>query len=81
MVADLGTGGGHEMLAGGKVPADEKPHHSHQELTGILVTRFLKALKRKDLKAENLLSYSQEAASPRTPDATDSHDAKVRTGS
>jgi nanoRNase/pAp phosphatase (c-di-AMP/oligoRNAs hydrolase) len=81
MVAGLGTGGGHEMLAGGKVPADEKPHHSHQELADILMTRFLKALKRKDLKAENLLSYSQEAVAPRAPDATDSHDAKVKTGS
>jgi nanoRNase/pAp phosphatase (c-di-AMP/oligoRNAs hydrolase) len=81
MVAGLGTGGGHEMLAGGKVPADEKPHHSHRELAEILVTRFLKALKRRDLKAENLLSYSQEAVAPRTPDATDSHDAKVKMGS
>jgi len=81
MVAGLGTGGGHEMLAGGKVPADERPHHSHQELAEILMTRFLKALKRKDLKAENLLSYSQEAVAPRAPDATDSHDAKVKTGS
>jgi len=33
------------------------------------------------LKAENLLSYSQEAVAPRAPDATDSHDAKVKTGS
>jgi len=65
MVAGLGTGGGHEMMAGGKVPADEKPHLSHKELAEILVTRFLKAVKRRDLKAENLLSYSQEATGPR----------------
>jgi nanoRNase/pAp phosphatase (c-di-AMP/oligoRNAs hydrolase) len=64
MVADLGTGGGHEMMAGGKVTADAKPHHSHRELAEILVARFLKAVKRRDLKAENLLSYSQEAAGP-----------------
>jgi nanoRNase/pAp phosphatase (c-di-AMP/oligoRNAs hydrolase) len=69
LVAGLGTGGGHEMLAGGKVPADEKPHHSHQELTEILVARFLKAIKRKDLKAENLLSYSRQTAVPRKPEA------------
>jgi nanoRNase/pAp phosphatase (c-di-AMP/oligoRNAs hydrolase) len=68
MVAGLGTGGGHEMLAGGKVPADEKPHHSHQELSEILVARFLKTVKRKDLKAENLLSYSREAPGSRKPE-------------
>ena len=62
MVADLGTGGGHEMLAGGKVSLGDKPHHSHRELTDILVSRFLKALKRKEIKAQNLLTFSQEAA-------------------
>ena len=64
MVAGLGTGGGHEMMAGGKIPSSENPRHSHQELTDILVSRFLKALKRKDIKAQNLLSFSQEAAGP-----------------
>ncbi len=68
MVAGLGTGGGHEMLAGGKVPADGMPHHSPGELTEILVARFLKAIKRRDSKAENLLTYSQEAAAPRKPE-------------
>jgi hypothetical protein len=71
MVAGLGTGGGHEMMAGGKVPSSENPRHSHQELTGILVSRFLKALKRKDMKAQNLLSFSQEAAGPFKPEAGD----------
>jgi hypothetical protein len=52
------------MMAGGKAPSRENPHHSHQELTDILVSRFLKALKRKDVKAQNLLSFSQEAAGP-----------------
>lgn len=68
MVAGLGTGGGHEMLAGGKVPAGGMPHHSSGELTEILVARFLKAIKRRDSKAENLLAYSQEAAAPRKPE-------------
>ena len=68
MVAGLGMGGGHEMLAGGKVPAAENPHHSHGELTEILVTRFLKAVKRRETKPENLLSYSREAAGPAKPE-------------
>jgi hypothetical protein len=33
------------------------------------VSRFLKALKRKDVKAQNLLSFSQEAAGPFEPEA------------
>ena len=65
MVADLGAGGGHEMMAGGKAPSSENPHHSRQELTDILVSRFLKALKRKEIKSQNLLSFSQEAAGPK----------------
>ncbi len=81
LVAGLGTGGGHEMLAGGKVPSDEKPHHSHQELTEILVARFLKAIKRKDLKAENLLSYSRQAAGPRKPEAGETHGEEKKPGS
>jgi len=64
IVVGLGTGGGHEMMAGGKAPSRENPHHSHQELTDILVSRLLKALKRKDVKAQKLLSFSQEAAGP-----------------
>jgi nanoRNase/pAp phosphatase (c-di-AMP/oligoRNAs hydrolase) len=71
MVADLGAGGGHEMMAGGKAPSSENPRHSHQELTAILVSRFLKALKRKEIKAQNLLSFSQEAAGPRKPEAVE----------
>jgi nanoRNase/pAp phosphatase (c-di-AMP/oligoRNAs hydrolase) len=68
MVAGLGTGGGHEMLAGGKVPEGGMPHHSPEELTDILVARFLKAVKRRDSRAENLLAYSREAAAPRKPE-------------
>ncbi len=64
MVAGLGTGGGHEMLAGGKVPAADNPHHSPGELTEILMARFLKVVKRRETKPENLLSYSREAAGP-----------------
>jgi nanoRNase/pAp phosphatase (c-di-AMP/oligoRNAs hydrolase) len=64
MVADLGTGGGHEMLAGGKVFMGDKPHHSPREMTEILVARFLKAVKRRETKPENLLSYSREAVGP-----------------
>ena len=79
MVADLGTGGGHEMMAGGKVPSGENPHHSHRELTDILVSRFLKALKRKEIKAQNLLSFSQEAAGPQQQEAAEApaEDKKV----
>jgi len=68
MVADLGTGGGHEMMAGGKVPAGEKSRHTPEELTEILVARFLKAVKRRESRAENLLAYSQEASQPRRPE-------------
>jgi len=68
MVADLGTGGGHEMMAGGKVPAGEKPHHTHEELTEILVARFLKAIKRRESKGESLLAFSRKAVEPRRPE-------------
>lgn len=72
MVADLGSGGGHEMLAGGKIPLGQNPHHSYKELMDILVSRFLKAVKRKDLKSQNLLTFSQEAdGSPRKLEADD----------
>ncbi len=64
MVADLGTGGGHEMLAGGKVAMGDKPHHSPREMTEILMARFLKAVKRRETKPENLLSYSRQSARP-----------------
>ena len=59
------------MMAGGKTPSNENPHHSHQELTDILVSRFLKALKRKEIKAQNLLSFSQEAAGPQQQQAAE----------
>ncbi len=62
MVAGLGSGGGHEMMAGGKIPAADNPHHTHPELTEILMSRFLKVVKRREMKAETLLSFSQEAA-------------------
>ncbi len=71
MVAGLGSGGGHEMMAGGKVPAGDNPHHSDKELTDILESRFLKTLKRRDQKAQTLLSFSQEAADLRAPEKTE----------
>jgi nanoRNase/pAp phosphatase (c-di-AMP/oligoRNAs hydrolase) len=71
MVAGLGSGGGHEMMAGGKVPAGDNPHHSDKELTDILESRFLKTLKRRDQKAQTLLSFSQEAADLRAPRKTE----------
>jgi nanoRNase/pAp phosphatase (c-di-AMP/oligoRNAs hydrolase) len=80
MVADLGTGGGHEMLAGGKVSLGDKPHHSHRELTDILVSRFLKALKRKEIKAQNLLSFSQEAAGPQQQEAAEAPAEEKKVG-
>jgi nanoRNase/pAp phosphatase (c-di-AMP/oligoRNAs hydrolase) len=81
MVAGLGTGGGHEMMAGGKIPSNENPRHSHQELTDILVSRFLKALKRKEIKAQNLLSFSQEAAGPINPQAGEAPVEDKKSGS
>jgi len=81
MVAGLGTGGGHEMMAGGKTPSNENPRHSHQELTDILVSRFLKALKRKEIKAQNLLSFSQEAAGPLNPEAGEAPVEDKKSGS
>ncbi|HTZ38736.1 MAG TPA: bifunctional oligoribonuclease/PAP phosphatase NrnA [Syntrophales bacterium] len=71
MVADLGSGGGHEMMAGGKIPSADHPHHSHQELTEILMSRFLKAVKRRETKAQTLLSFSQEVAGPQEPPSVD----------
>ncbi|NPV05164.1 MAG: bifunctional oligoribonuclease/PAP phosphatase NrnA [Syntrophaceae bacterium] len=81
MVADLGTGGGHEMMAGGKVPAGEKPRHTFEELTEILVARFLKAIKRKDSKAESLLAYSREAAGPRKAEPVEAPGEERKLGS
>ena len=81
MVTDLGTGGGHEMMAGGKTPSSENPHHSHRELTDILVSRFLKALKRKEIKAQNLLSFSQEAAGPQQQEAAEAPAENKKSGS
>jgi len=71
MVADLGTGGGHEMLAGGKVFMGDKAHHSPGEMMEILIARFLKAVKRRETKAESLLAYSLEAARPHRPEAAE----------
>jgi nanoRNase/pAp phosphatase (c-di-AMP/oligoRNAs hydrolase) len=71
MVAGLGSGGGHEMMAGGKIPSGDNPHHSHQELTEIIMSRFLKAIKRREVKAQTLLSFSQEAAGPQEPGTVD----------
>jgi nanoRNase/pAp phosphatase (c-di-AMP/oligoRNAs hydrolase) len=71
MVAGLGSGGGHEMMAGGKIPSGDNPHHSHQELTEIIMSRFLKAVKRREVKAQTLLSFSQEAAGPQEPGTVD----------
>jgi hypothetical protein len=59
------------MMAGGKVPAGDNPHHSDKELTDILESRFLKTLKRRDQKAQTLLSFSQEAADLRAPGKTE----------
>ena len=81
MVAGIGTGGGHEMMAGGKAPSNENPRHSHKELTDILVSRFLKALKRKEIKAQNLLSFSQEAAGPQQQEAAEAPFEDKKSGS
>ncbi len=81
MVAGLGTGGGHEMMAGGKVTAVGMPHLSPGELTEILVARFLKAVKRRDTKAENLLAYSREAAVPGKPDSAEPSLEERKSGS
>jgi nanoRNase/pAp phosphatase (c-di-AMP/oligoRNAs hydrolase) len=79
MVADLGSGGGHEMMAGGKLPSIDNPHHSHQELTEILLSRFLKAIKRREVKAQTLLSFSQEAAGPQDQQAAGAPEEKMKT--
>ena len=50
------------------VAMGDKPHHTPEGMTEILVARFLKAVKRRESKAENLLAYSQEAAAPRKPE-------------
>jgi nanoRNase/pAp phosphatase (c-di-AMP/oligoRNAs hydrolase) len=81
MVAGLGTGGGHEMLAGGKVSAGGMPHHSPEELTEILAARFLKAVKRRDSRAENLLAYSRGAAAPGKPEAGETPVEEKKQGS
>jgi len=67
MVAGLGSGGGHEMIAGGKIPTHLNPHRSAGEMTAILVSRFLKALQRKDVKPQSLLALSGESAVPAEP--------------
>jgi hypothetical protein len=69
------------MLAGGKIPSIDNPHHTHQELTEILMSRFLKAIKRREVKAQTLLSFSQEAAGPRTIDAGETPGEEKRPGS
>jgi nanoRNase/pAp phosphatase (c-di-AMP/oligoRNAs hydrolase) len=68
MVSGLGSGGGHEMMAGGKVSSADNPRHSYLELSEVLVSRFLKALKRRDQKVQTLLSFSQETAASPVPE-------------
>jgi nanoRNase/pAp phosphatase (c-di-AMP/oligoRNAs hydrolase) len=42
IVKDLGAGGGHDMMAGGRIVLNQKTHNRADELTTTVVTRFLK---------------------------------------
>jgi nanoRNase/pAp phosphatase (c-di-AMP/oligoRNAs hydrolase) len=54
MVLGLGSGGGHNMTAGGKVDLDPKDEESYKTKADMLVSRFLKEIKRADFRGEKL---------------------------
>jgi len=56
MVQDIGYGGGHHMTAGGKAANKTEEPGRYTMLTDILISRFLKEIKRKDFKGEKFVS-------------------------
>ncbi len=54
MVAGIGMGGGHHMIAGGKAGAVTNLNKTPDEIRDILVSRFLAEIKRKDFKGQSL---------------------------
>jgi nanoRNase/pAp phosphatase (c-di-AMP/oligoRNAs hydrolase) len=54
MVAGIGMGGGHNMIAGGKAGAVSNLQKTPEEIRDILVSRFLTEIKRKDFKGQSL---------------------------
>ncbi len=54
MVAGIGMGGGHNMIAGGKAGAISNLNKTPEEIQDILISRFLTEVKRKDFKGQNL---------------------------
>lgn len=54
MVQGLGSGGGHNMTAGGRVELDLKDEESYKTKSDMLVSRFLKEIKRSDFRGEKL---------------------------
>jgi len=54
MVAGIGMGGGHSMVAGGKAGAVSNLNKTPEEIRNILISRFLTEVKRKDFKGQSL---------------------------
>ncbi len=54
MVAGIGMGGGHNMIAGGKAGTISNLNKTPEEIRDILISRFLTEIKRKDFKGQSL---------------------------
>jgi nanoRNase/pAp phosphatase (c-di-AMP/oligoRNAs hydrolase) len=54
MVAGIGVGGGHNMVAGGKAGAIANLDKTPEEVEELLIARFLAEVKRKDFKGQSL---------------------------
>jgi hypothetical protein len=62
MVAGIGMGGGHNMIAGGKAGTIPNLNKTPEEIRDILVSRFLAEIKRKDFKGQSLSPPSPREA-------------------
>lgn len=61
MVQDIGYGGGHDTTAGGKAGNDTEEIERYKMIADLLITRFLREIKRRDFKGERLLSRETSA--------------------
>jgi len=61
MVQDIGYGGGHDTTAGGKAGNDTEEIERYKMIADLLITRFLREIKKRDFKGERLLCRETSA--------------------